>query len=143
MIQEAVRQALLTMGTPLPQLGMDLLLPQPAPHLTLSASALELAEAAHAAQGKRLKETRELQKTMEAERARKEAEAVEQATQASGNLQAQLQVQLQQLAAEEAAAAQEFAKKGRKWPGRPRRSPSAYTCSRTTSRLRRRQAYQP
>jgi len=59
-IQEAVKRALLTLGTPLPQLGMDLQLPQSAPHLTLSASALELAEVAHAAQGQRLKEAREL-----------------------------------------------------------------------------------
>ena len=50
-IQDAVRQALITMGTPLPHLGMDPQLAQPAPHLTLLASALELAEAAHAAQG--------------------------------------------------------------------------------------------
>ncbi len=74
-IQAAVRQALITLGTPLPQLGTDLKLPQPAPPLTLSASTLELAEAAHAAQGQRLKEARELQKTMEAEKARREAKA--------------------------------------------------------------------
>jgi hypothetical protein len=61
-IQNVVRQALLTMGTPLPPLGMDPQLAQPAPHLTLSASALKLAETAHAAQGQRLKEARELQK---------------------------------------------------------------------------------
>jgi len=73
MIHDVVRQALLTMVTPLPPLGIDPQLAQPAPHLTLSASALELAEAAHAAQGQRLKKAREWQKAREAERARKEA----------------------------------------------------------------------
>ena len=63
------------MGTPLPQLGMDPQLAQPAPHLTISASAQKLAEAAHVAQGQRLKEARELQKALEAKRARKKAEA--------------------------------------------------------------------
>jgi hypothetical protein len=51
---------------------------------------------------------------MEAEKARKKAEVAEQAAQASRDLQAQLQTQLQQLAAEEAAAAHEFAKRKEK-----------------------------
>ena len=85
-IQVAVGQALITMGNPLPQLGMDPQLAQPAPHLTLSASTLELPEAAHAAQGQRLKEARELEKALEAKRAKKEAEAAAQVAEASKKL---------------------------------------------------------
>ena len=76
------------MGTPLPSLGMDPQLAQHVPHLTLLASALEQAEAAHVAQGQRLKEPRELQKSLEAERASKEADAAEQVAEASRKLQA-------------------------------------------------------
>ncbi len=95
MIQDDVRQALLTMGTPLPPLGMDPRLAQPAPHLTVSASALELAEAAHAAQGSASKKPASYKRLRRQRGVKKEAEAAEQAAQASRKLQAQLQAQLQ------------------------------------------------
>jgi rubrerythrin len=122
---------------------MDPQLAQHAPHLTLSASALELAEVAHAAQGQRLKEARELQTALEGERARKEAKAEEQAAEASRKLHAQLQAQLQQLAAEDAAAAQEFAKRREKMAWETLRSPIVYRCSKTTHRPCRPQSHQP
>ena len=112
--QDAVRQALLTMGTPLATPGMDSHLTQPAPALTLSTTALKEAEAAHAAQGQRLRDAREMQKALEVERARKEAEAAKLAAEASRKLQAQLQAQLQQLAVEDATAAHAFAKQREK-----------------------------
>ena len=102
------------MGSPSLTHGMDPQPTQPAPPLTLSATALQEAEAAHAAQGHGLQEAREMQKALAAETAKKEAEAARLVAEASRQLQAQLQAQLQQLAAEDAAAAHAFAKKREK-----------------------------
>ena len=115
--QEAVRQAVLALN-PLGSLSVS-----PAtstlqqPPSTLSAIELAEAEAAHAAQGKRLREAREIQQALaEAtamklaqDAARAEAERAIQAAEESKKLQAHLQAQLQQLAAADAAAAQAFA----------------------------------
>jgi len=84
----------------------------PNPHTALpplSAAALAEAEAAHAAQGLRIQQAREAQALFAAEIARLEAEAARKETEALREMQAKLQTQLQELAAEEAASVQAFA----------------------------------
>jgi hypothetical protein len=115
--QLAVRQAMITLTSPAPTPhGQNPQTQEPLP-LPLSAAALAEAEAAHAAQGQRLKEARELQNALVLEAARKDREeaARREALQAqkvaeeSKRLQEQLQDQLRELAAADAAAAQAFA----------------------------------
>jgi len=70
---------------------------------------LEEAEAAHMAQGQHFKEAREAKREQEKEATQKKSERGQKATKESRLLHAQLQSQLQQLAAADTAAAHAFA----------------------------------
>jgi hypothetical protein len=115
--QEAVRQAVLSLKSPASLTDLTTQHAQQPSLLTLSVTTLAEAEATHVAHGHRLREARESQKARakeaakrEAEEtARKEAELAWKAAKESKRLHEQLQAQLQQLAATDAAAALAFA----------------------------------
>ncbi len=69
------------------------------------------AEAAHIAQGQRMKEARDAQRALAEEATRREAELARKVAEETRLLHAQLQTQLQHLAAADAAVAQAFADK--------------------------------
>ena len=110
--QEAVRYAMVTLSAPGSGAGLLPHIQPQAPTLPLSIVALKEAEAAHAARGICIQQAWKAQDQMAAaatEVARREAESARREATASRALQAQLQSQLHDLAATDAAAASAFA----------------------------------